>query len=167
MWHEPKYPTNARRVTLFLKGWQDQVSCLVFFIPPSNILNGALIRSPWWSVNKFDSDLLQAPFLETHTNHEWCIIANELPHQDSLTDNTIPCSRQTYTEGCLNAVLCVPTPSWEIQPLQWINTGSLYELELVFSLLIVIWKFPQSSKCTWTFQTGTPYTSGRVNWIRW
>jgi len=63
--------------------------------------------------------------------------------------------------------MTIPAPSWEIQPQQWINKGSLYEFELVFNILIVTLKFPQSSKCTWTFQTGTPYTSGRVNWIRW
>jgi hypothetical protein len=73
---------------------------------PSRILNGALIRSSWWSVNKFDSDLLQVPILETHKNHEWCsIFATELPHEDSLTDDTIMCSRQTYAEGCLDAAL--------------------------------------------------------------
>jgi hypothetical protein len=38
--------------------------------------------------------------------------------------------------------MATEAPSWEIQPHQWINIGSPYELELVFNLLSVTWKFP-------------------------
>jgi len=103
----PNVQQTPRQQLCFSKGGQTKVSCLVFFIPPSHILNGALTGALGGQSTSLIMTCYKYPFLK------YTKIMNGVAFlQLNCSIRTVlhltllcVCALDKHIEGCLDAVL--------------------------------------------------------------